>query len=239
MWLKVAAGGDKIVRFESRQGSWLRLQRGRRWRLPAARRGLLIIGLLTAAFLAWSSYRAFVRPMWVTILPPALAELLSLLEAAAAFTIGFLWFAIWWRRGRGTDPDLSSLGVDELYALSPSEFEQFVAVLFRKKGYRVQWRGRSGDHGVDLELVKPGGQRAIVQCKRYRNTVGPDIVRELYGTLIHERAVHAFLVTTADISDAAREWAQYKPITLIDGDTLAEVAAVLANKNTPGRRPAS
>ncbi|MCB0000495.1 MAG: restriction endonuclease, partial [Anaerolineales bacterium] len=44
------------------------------------------------------------------------------------------------------------------------------------------------------------------------------------------RAAHAFLVTTADISDAAREWAQYKPITLIDGETLVQIATSLQNQ---------
>ena len=68
---------------------------------------------------------------------------------------------------------------------------------------------------------------AIVQCKRYQNTVGAELVRELYGTLMHEKALHAFLITTADISSAAREWAQGKPITLIDGATLMAIAAAL------------
>ncbi|UCC50822.1 MAG: restriction endonuclease, partial [Anaerolineaceae bacterium] len=55
----------------------------------------------------------------------------------------------------------------------------------------------------------------------------PDIVRELFGTMIHERVHHAFLVTTADISDAARQWATHKPMTLIDGPTLVDIASSL------------
>ena len=86
-------------------------------------------------------------------------------------------------------------------------------------------RGRSGDLGVDLALTQDNGRRAIVQCKRYRHPIGPDIVRELFGTMLHERALHGFLVTTAEISDAARTWAADKPITLIDGRTLAELSA--------------
>jgi restriction system protein len=99
-----------------------------------------------------------------------------------------------------------------------------VAQLFRKKGYKVALRGGSGDKGVDLELQQAGGRRAIVQCKRYRRPVGPEVVRELFGTLVHERVSHAFLVTTADISNSARDWAQGKPMTLIDGNLLAQVS---------------
>ncbi|MCA9937479.1 MAG: restriction endonuclease [Anaerolineales bacterium] len=115
----------------------------------------------------------------------------------------------------------------EIYALSPGAFERYVAGIFRRKGYRVKIRGGSGDLGVDLEVTNQHGKRAIVQCKRYQHTVGAEVVRELYGTLIHERAAHAFLVTTADISTAARDWSQGKPITLIDGETLVHIAYTL------------
>jgi restriction system protein len=114
-----------------------------------------------------------------------------------------------------------------MYELSPKAFEHYVAGLYRRKGYHVVVRGRSGDHGVDLELTSAGGRRAIVQCKRYRDTVGEEIVRGLFGTLLHETAHHAFLVTTADISAAARAWAAGKPMTLIDGTTLVEIAAAV------------
>jgi restriction system protein len=90
-------------------------------------------------------------------------------------------------------------------------------------------RGRSGDHGVDLELTAPDRRHAIVQCKRYRDTVGEEIVRSLFGTMLHETAYHAFLVTTADISEAARIWAAGKPLTLIDGPTLVQIATSLEN----------
>jgi len=199
--------------------------------------GWLLIAGLTAPFVLWLGYRWLVQPAWLALLPPVLNELLTLVEAASAFTVAFLWFALAWqqyRRSRIETIATDTLDVGDLYALSPAEFERYVAWLFRQKGYSVKVRGRSGDHGVDLELIRPGRPKAIVQCKRYQNTVGPDVVRELYGTLVHERAVHAFLVTTADISDAARQWARYKPITLIDGRTLVQVAAALSPHQTRG-----
>ena len=117
---------------------------------------------------------------------------------------------------------------EQLYELDPKTFEHYVAGLFRQKGYLVLVRGRSGDHGVDLELTGKAGKRAIVQCKRYRDTVGEKIVRDLFGTLLHERASRAFLITTADISEAAINWAKGKPITLINGEMLVEIASSLS-----------
>ncbi|HEX6386726.1 MAG TPA: restriction endonuclease [Anaerolineae bacterium] len=203
-----------------------RQSRGRR----AYCKAWLLIGGLTAVLALWLYYRSLVQPAWLARLPPVLDELLALGEAASAFTIGFLWFTLGWQhhRRRRSRVTAATPNVANLYALSPAEFERYVAGLFRQKGYQVKVRGRSGDHGVDLELNRPGRQKAIVQCKRYQNTIGPDVVRELFGTLVHERAAHAFLVTTADVSEAAREWARHKPITLIDGHTLVKIVTALS-----------
>lgn len=193
--------------------------------------GWRLLRALTAVYLLWLAYRSLIHPAWIAHLPAELSEVLQLCEVAGALTLLFLWIVMGWYRYYQAPITIPAVDIDTLYALSPRDFEIFVAQLFRKKGYRVQHRGRSGDMGVDLMITQPGGRRAIVQCKRYRSTIGPDIVRELYGTLMHEQVVHAFLVTTADISQSAREWAEGKPMTLIDGDTLAQITAVLSNKD--------
>lgn len=192
--------------------------------------GFLLAGL-TAVFLLWLLFHHLFADDFA-LLPALLAEIVRLLEAAGLVTLAALW-GVWLWQGRRpiAAPSNPALTLAELYALSPAEFEQYVARLFRQKGYKVSLRGRSGDQGVDLELVRPGGKRAIVQCKRYQRAIGPDVVRELYGTLVHERVAHAFLVTTAPISDAARDWARGKPITLIDGKLLVETAARLVVKS--------
>lgn len=193
--------------------------------------GLWLVAGCGIGFISWLLYRLFFQPAWLTILPPILLELINLIEAATAATLIFILVVLLWRTGQTTAPTDSDtipvLNVDQLYALSPGAFEAYVGQLFRRKGYKVTLRGRTGDQGVDVELIKPDGQRAIVQCKRYRTTVGSETVRELFGTLIHERAAYAFLVTTAEISTAARSWAHNKPITLIDGQTLVQIALSL------------
>jgi HJR/Mrr/RecB family endonuclease len=193
--------------------------------------GWLILAFLSAFVGGWFLYRLLFRPEWPGALPPAAAELLNLVELAAAFTLIVLWAGLLWRRraSQASTPG-KALNLDQMYALSPKAFEHYVAGLFRRRGYRVIVRGRSGDHGVDLEL-SGGGRRAIVQCKRYRDTVGEEIVRGLFGTLLHETAHHAFLVTTADISEAARNWAAGKPMTLIDGPTLVNIAAAIDGRS--------
>jgi restriction system protein len=194
--------------------------------------GWLLLVTFSLLLVGWFALRWLGRPAWLEQLPALAHEALALLEAAGILTVACLWTGIIWRRRWANPPEAEAIPepvdtVEELYMLSPAAFERYVAGLFRWKGYQVRVRGRSGDHGVDLELVGAGGRRGIVQCKRYQNTVGEKVVRDLFGTLLHERAVHAFLVTTADISPAAYAWAEGKPMTLIDGTTLVKIAAVL------------
>lgn len=196
-------------------------------RTPISLSSRWIIGLLTAVYFFWLLIRAVSQPDWISDMAPLVAEFLQLVEVGWLATLVVLWSIVWWRWRQEKAPAFEPLSLETLYNLHPADFERYVAGLFRQKGYRVSVRGRSGDLGVDLVITRKGGRRAIAQCKRYRNTIGPEIVRELYGTLMHEGVAHAFLVTTAGISESAREWAQGKPMTLIDGRTLVEIANTL------------
>jgi restriction system protein len=129
------------------------------------------------------------------------------------------------RQRRQPAAESERLTLDDLQAMSPSEFEAWVQQLFRSRGYFTTNTPDGADHGIDLWVVSPQGERGIVQCKRYRGVVGEPVVRDLYGVMQHEAAARGFLVTTGGISAAAGRWAQGKPIDLIDGPRLAMLAA--------------
>ena len=115
--------------------------------------------------------------------------------------------------------------IAEAHQLSPGDFEEYVAQrIFARQGYQVHNTPDVKDGGVDIAVTDHHGHLIIIQCKRYRNTVGSATVRELYGTMIHEGAAHAFLVTSGRISKDARDWAKDKPIFLMDGEHLARLA---------------
>jgi hypothetical protein len=195
--------------------------------------GWIIVGTLTAVYLLWLWIRLTLQPAWLDALPDLVNELLNLIELGLGLTLAILWIVLVWRyrhRANATRSDVPDL--EELISMDPGAFERYVAGLFQQKGYGVVHRGRSGDHGVDLELTSPTDKQAIVQCKRYQGTVGEDVVRDLFGTLMHERVARAFLVTTGEISGAAKLWANGKPLTLIDGNTLLGIASSLADSDT-------
>jgi hypothetical protein len=121
--------------------------------------------------------------------------------------------------------------ITALRQLSPAGFEDHVAGLFERAGYRVERVGGSGDGGVDVR-VWHGGSYGIVQCKRYRTDrlVGPAVVRELVGARTHEQADTAWLVTTGRLTQGARQLAAAQRITLLDVEAMASWEARLRSR---------
>lgn len=111
--------------------------------------------------------------------------------------------------------------VSGMHSLEPVEFELLVGRLFERRGYDVRHAGRTGDQGIDL-IVTKGAERGVVQCKRYKESVGQPVVRDLFGVMVHEVASTGYIVTTGYFTEQAKEWARGKPIELIDGRRLNE-----------------
>ena len=108
-------------------------------------------------------------------------------------------------------------------SLSGSAFEVEVARVFQRRGYAVQRTGGAGDEGVDLRLAKDG-KSILAQCKAHKNPVGPAVVRDLYGTLLHHKHAEAWLISTSGFTVGARRFAQGKPLRLVTlEDLLREI----------------
>ncbi|MFF2806118.1 restriction endonuclease [Streptomyces sp. NPDC058000] len=117
-------------------------------------------------------------------------------------------------------------GEPDLFAMDPLAFEQLIAELFRAMGMRAVTTQRSGDGGIDVDALDPDpirGGKIVVQVKRYRNTVPPTAVRDLYGTVQSEGANKGVLVTTSQFGPGAHRFAQGKPLTLIAGPELVDL----------------
>ncbi|MFK0256063.1 restriction endonuclease [Streptomyces sp. NPDC090445] len=121
-------------------------------------------------------------------------------------------------------------GADEdepdLFAMDPIDFENLVAELFRAMGMEAVTTQRSGDGGVDVEALDPApirGGRIVVQVKRYRNTVPPTAVRDLYGTVQDKGANKGVLVTTASFGPGSYTFANGKPLELVPGTDLVDL----------------
>lgn len=122
----------------------------------------------------------------------------------------------------------------QLQAMSPDEFEDWVAAGFRGLGYGTRVAGAQGDHGVDLVADK-SEVLAVVQCKNYKSwSVGEPVLRDLYGAMHDFGASRAFLVTTGRVTRSAAKWAEGKPIEIWDGECVAKLSKQLAAEREKG-----
>src|SRR5712691_11371939 len=109
-----------------------------------------------------------------------------------------------------------------LIGLAPEAFETWVGERFRDLGYEVHVTPFQGDHGVDLILTRDD-EKVIVQCKHHPlSTIGEPVLRDLFGAMHHVGANSAALVTTGQLSKAARDWLVGKPIQVWDAPRLKQ-----------------
>jgi restriction system protein len=114
-----------------------------------------------------------------------------------------------------------------LAAMDWEDFEHLIREIFEKEfsavGGEVKVTQASRDRGVDAVVFDPDpirGGKIVIQAKRYAFTVDVSAVRDLYGTILNEGAGKGILVTTSDYGPEAYEFAQGKPITLLNGSNL-------------------
>jgi restriction system protein len=113
-----------------------------------------------------------------------------------------------------------------LLDLTPKEFESFVQNLFTKMGYESDQFRASNDGGIDCMAYKRdpvAPMKIAVQAKLYTKTVSPTHVRDLYGTMQHEGATLGIMITTSGYGPGSVEFANGKPLHLIDGTGLLSI----------------
>jgi len=97
-----------------------------------------------------------------------------------------------------------------LFDLSPRQFEELVADIWKRFGYVTELTRRTRDGGRDVIAIKEAeaNLRILIECKRWSNAnrVDVGIVRSLYGVKIHERSSKAILATTSRFTKAATDF---------------------------------
>lgn len=184
----------------------------------------LAIKHVFVAWIVWAIFLGFIY--WQGSIPILLFPKVidHILFGALGLMTGGITLAGWivnWRKNRIQLEDARTL--DKLLALSPGDFEVLVAKLFTSYGHQAEVAGSTSDHGVDVIVRSIQGEKWVVQCKRYTGSVGEPVIRDLYGTMQHEDAQQAYLMTTGNITTQAKLWAEGKPIVLYDGKQLVKL----------------
>lgn len=108
------------------------------------------------------------------------------------------------------------------------DFEELIAELFDRNGFKVELTASTHDGGADLYALRDtslGELRFAVECKRHAidNPVGPALVRQLRGVVDREQAACGVLVTTSRFTKGARKEQETAPhrLSLQDFDRVA------------------
>jgi restriction endonuclease Mrr len=109
-----------------------------------------------------------------------------------------------------------------LRGLTPSGFEDYIAELFSKMGFKTQSVGGAYDGGVDV-IAEKDGVKHYIQCKKFFKSreVGVGEVRDFYGAIAdHLAEGKGYFITTNKFTLEAERFAEDKPIELIDSFKL-------------------
>lgn len=113
--------------------------------------------------------------------------------------------------------------------MTGKEFENFVASLFIKMGYRVRKTPGSKDYGADLILCR-NGLKIAVQTKRWKSKVGVRAVQEIAGAVPFYNADKGIVITNNLITKEAYKLADCLGVELWDGYQLLEFIKCANNR---------
>lgn len=132
-----------------------------------------------------------------------------------------LFAVIYWRKrvrmGMGAQWLSDRELIQMLRGKTPTEFEDYVADLFSRLGYKIEVTGGSHDRGVDV-IAEKNGIKHYIQCKKfYRWEVRVGDVRDFYGSIAdHLANGKGYFITTNKFTLEAEQFAEDKPIELVD-----------------------
>jgi Restriction endonuclease/Topoisomerase DNA binding C4 zinc finger len=116
--------------------------------------------------------------------------------------------------------------------MSPRQFENAIAQLFRELGYEVKQTPFSNDRGKDA-IVWKNGAKYLVECKRYEaeNKIGRRDLQIFVAAMKEENAKGGYYINTGCFASTAVAYAKENSIELYDRQRLP----VLVNSAYPMR----
>lgn len=126
---------------------------------------------------------------------------------------------------------LDYMSIDtNLSAMDWRDFETLIKDLFELEfaSSEIEIRNTqySNDGGIDVVAFNKNpymGGVILLQAKRYTNTVSPEPIRALRGSMEEKKAIRGIMVTTSNYGKSSYEYAKNQNITLINGDELIQL----------------
>ena len=117
---------------------------------------------------------------------------------------------------------LKNAKIDDIDRMYGVQFENYLKLLFRERGYKVELTKSTGDFGADL-ILSANNKKIVVQAKRYSQYVGIKAVQEIVSAIAHYKANEGWVVTNSYFTNAAVTLAKSNGIKLIDREQLLKM----------------
>ncbi|GKU25796.1 restriction endonuclease [Clostridium folliculivorans] len=119
--------------------------------------------------------------------------------------------------------------MDNIDKLSGEDFEEFLALKFKKLGYKVKLTPTTADYGADL-IIKKDKSKIVVQAKRWKSKVGVEAVQQVVASMKYYNADRSIVITNSYFTENAKILAKYNEVELYDRRKLYNLVEV-KNKN--------
>ncbi len=140
-------------------------------------------------------------------------------SAAVAFVVLASWFLY---RFLAKRKRLSTYDISLVDSMDGGQFEEYVAELFSKLGYKSTATKKSRDFGVDV-VARRGGERVAIQAKRYGRPVNLKAIQEVVAGMHKYDCNKAMVVTNNYFTPSAYELANATGCELVDRDGLVKL----------------
>ena len=108
-----------------------------------------------------------------------------------------------------------------IHDITPKAFEDLIANLFQKLGYKVKQTPYTNDGGKDAIIYKDG-KKYLVECKRYEanQKIDRPKMQKLYAAMCEEHAAGGFFVASCQYTQTALDYGKKFRIETIGLDQL-------------------
>jgi len=176
---------------------------------------------------------------WELLFKPLLIFILSLWQVWIMLIIlalikifGEVWLPRYMKKKKFNNWTLDRDPIGKLKNMNPDDFENYIADMYSRLGYKTEKVGGPNDGGVDVKAIKDGIEHYI-QCKKYiTSKVSVGDVRNFAGALIDKLSQgKGIFITTNIFTTEAEKYAEDKPIELVDGDRLLKLIKLVNKEN--------
>jgi len=126
---------------------------------------------------------------------------------------------------------------DSYLTMTPRQFEDAIAELFKRLGYRVQQTPFTNDGGKDAIAWKDG-KKVLIECKRYgeNKLIGRRDLQIFMAAMLEEKADEGFYINTGLFSTTAYKYAEKNRITLYNRATFPDLVSQAYPKSVAALR---